>query len=548
MDRQTPPTGSIASYQSSEYLRQLRDYSFGTAPRLSNSPSTYPTTQDDQELEELMLRTDITPRPSVVAYNYQSSPRNSAWHHSSRTPVGQGIQHIPASRQTWVSRDQGGINIDIDSTPSSASASVTSFSESLYTGSVVSMDSSSAPQTPSNDFTSSEDDDERRNPFYITSSGPYPNPSANTSTTSMEFSSEEEYESDDIPDIDISSVRAASVDMSFQQEEYPEDSYASAYYLESRRGSLPMDIPGALTTPGTNTQYPFNRDREDSLINLRRPSRSLGDDLHIIETMKSSGAVSRTRSDDPALSSPISVPGSEGDWRNLNARARQRGSARNDEGEISEGFEFPSTSSKVQSINGACTADDFDLDWDNLRQGIVSFDRSQLEDIIHQPGTSGGPATGPRWFPRFRGGNNQSPEHARRQSVVTVTSLASDTFGRAITGWGGEGYKAQRKDWTFRREKTAGISQQVPGASASGNVGSRAFAGFLSSKTLEDDRKKALKEREKEKERLARVAASWRGMSIDSQEIWKMDLIGTFRVERKATKSTQFHYITGHHH
>ncbi|KAF8739444.1 hypothetical protein AX14_009617 [Amanita brunnescens Koide BX004] len=358
----------------------------------------------------------------------------------------------------------------------------------------------------------------------------------------MEFSSEEEYESDDIPDIEISSARAASVDMSFQQE-YPadEDSYAGAYYLQSRRGSLPMDIPGALTTPGINAQYPFNRDREDSLINLRRPSRSLDDDLHIIEPTGSSGAVCRTRSDDLALSSPISVPGSEGDWRNLNARARHRGSARNDEGEIFEGFEFPSIggrSNQIQSTSGAYIADDFDLDWDNLRQGIISFDRSQLEDIVRQPGTSGGrTTTGNRWFPRFRGGNDQSPEHARRQSVVTVTSIGSDTFGRAITGWGGEGYKAQRKDWTFKREKSAGVSQQVPGASLSGNVGSRTFAGFLSSRTSEDDRKKALKEREKEKERLARVAASWKGMHIDSQENWKMDLIGTFRVERKATKT-----------
>jgi len=126
-----------------------------------------------------------------------------------------------------------------------------------------------------------------------------------------------------------------------------------------------------------------------------------------------------------------------------------------------------------------------------------------------------------------------------------VTSLGSDTFGRAVNRWGGEGYQAQRKDWSFRREKIAGVSQQGSGASASGNVGSRAFAGFLSSKTSEDDKKKAEKEREKEKERLARVAASWKGMLIDSQEIWKMDLIGTFRVERKATKSMPSLFLLG---
>lgn len=472
-----------------------------------------------------MLRTDITPRPSVVAYHYQSPPRTSAWHHSSRGPVGQVVQHISANRQNWDGRGEG---INVDSTPSSASASVTSFNESLYTGSAVSVDSSSTPQTPSNDFTSSEDDDERRRPYHTNSSGPFPNASANTSTTSMEFSSEEEYESDDIPDIEISSMRAASVDMSFQQEE--EDLDAEAYYLQGRRGSLPMDIPGALATPGINTQYPFNRDKDDSFINLRRPSRSLDDDLHVIET-----SVSRTRSDDPVLSSPISVPGSEGDWRNLNARARQS--------QIPEGLEFPSNSGRSNQVPLTSGADDFDLDWDNLRQGIVSFDRSQLDDIIRQPGTHGNrTTTGPHWFPHFGGGNAQSPVHARRQSVTTVTS---DTFGRAVTGWGGEGYKAQRKDWSFKREKIAGVGQQGPGASASRNVGSRAFAGFLSSKTSEDDKKKASKEREKEKERLARVAASWKGMPIDSQEIWKMDLIGTFRVERKTTKSMPSHFLSG---
>ena len=304
-----------------------------------------------------------------------------------------------------------------------------------------------------------------------------------------------------------------------------------------------MDIPGALTTPGINTQYPFNRDRDDSFINLRRPSRSLDDDLHVIET-----SVSRTNSDDPVLSSPISVPGSEGDWRNLNARVRQRGGARSDESQIPEGFDFPSNSGRsnqAQSTSGAYIADDFDPDWDSLRQGIVSFDRSQLEDIIRQPGPDGNrTTTGPRWF-RFGGGNSQSPVYARRQSITTVTSLGSDTFGRAVTRWGGEGYQTQRKDWSFKREKVPSVSQQSTGASASGNVGSRAFAGFLSSKTSEDDKKKAEKEREKEKGRLARVAASWKGMPIDSQEIWKMDLIGTFRVERRVTKSMPSHFLLG---
>ncbi|KAF8629895.1 hypothetical protein AX15_003251 [Amanita polypyramis BW_CC] len=520
-------TSNAAHLSSSDYYylrNQLQNYSFGTAPRLSNSPTTNPVAaQDDPELEEILYPADITPRPSVVAYEHQSLPRTSAFSRSPRNNTTRAIG-------TTVNDPNIGRR-NIDSIPSSASASVTSFSESLYTGSVLTLDSSSAPRTPSNDYMFS--DDEHGHPFYINASEPYPSSSTNISTTSMEFSSEEEYESDEPPDIEISSVRMASVDMSFQEEEYPADeiSYTEMDYSQGRRGSLPMAIPGSSATPATTTHYTFGRDRDQDFISLRRPSRSLDDDLNVTDAMRSLSIISRT-ADDP---SPVSVPGCEGDWRNLTARARQRGSIVI---EINEEPEFPpslgSRSYQAQpSTSDVNSVGEFDLAWDNLAQGIVSFDQSEIADIVRLPGGTNmaHTAAGSRWFPRFGNRNNLSAEHARRPSIATITSVGSDTFGRAIFRWGGEEYQAQRQDWTFKRER-ASIVQQVPNVSGSGNAGSRGLAGFLGSKTPEEERKKAQKEREK-----ARVLTFWKGMPIDSHEIWRMSVIGKFKVERRATKT-----------
>ncbi|KIL65895.1 hypothetical protein M378DRAFT_178101 [Amanita muscaria Koide BX008] len=495
------------------YLRnQLHSYSFGTAPRISNSPSSYPAaTLDEAEYEELMARADTTPRPSVVAHSYQPLPRTSTW----RDPgSGMLIGDSPHRTQANAPRDRAN-----DSAPSSASASVTSFNDSLYAGSVVSQDSSSVPHTPINEFTSSEEDEDRsrrrRSDFSI--SGPYPTSSTNASTTSMEFSSEEEYDSDDVPDFEISSNRVASVDMSFQEEEY-------STYTQERRGSLPMVIPG---TPSISGQCHFGHDRADNLVTVRRPSRSLDDDLSIIEAMRNHS--SRTRPDDDSLPSPVSMPGSEGDWRNLNARVIRRGSAIQTTGSF---YDYSDASSQKQpSSSKAIDVGEFDLDWADLRQGIVSMDQTDLGDIVRLPAR---PFGGSRWFPRFGGSSNQNND-ARRPSIATISSLGSDTFGKAVFRWGGEGYQSQRHDWTFKREKIATIAHQTP--VTSGNATARGFSGFLGTKPLEDERKRSHKEREKEKDRLSKVMASWRGMPIDSQEIWKMDLIGRFRVERRATKT-----------
>ncbi|KAF8635200.1 hypothetical protein AX17_003976 [Amanita inopinata Kibby_2008] len=528
------------------YVRnQLHSFSFGTAPRLSNSPPTRTValSQDDSELEDMLQRADITPRPSVVAYDRHSPPRNHAWQRPSSGSSASLSDIIPDTFNSHQTAFRHGRVANLRISPvSSASGSVLSLSihdsrTSLYTGSDISIQSSTAPRTPSNEFTSSDDDEDRHRSFYIDADGPYPSSSANASTTSMEFSSEEEYESDFAgADIEISSARMGSVEMNNQELDRiiygpGGNDHRGFEFSQERRGSLPMVIPGVITSQNLATQYALARDREDSIASLRRPSRSLDDDLRITDAIGGPSIIARARSDGPSVSQvekrkeegvPLTRDNAEGRAGAFLLPSYTGGA--------SQRVPAPTTSSSATNVLG-----DFDLDWADLRHGIVSFDPSQ--DIVRLPGNAvrSRPPANPRWFDRFGVGGSQTSETARRPSIATISSLGSDTFGRAIGKWGGEGYKAQRKDWTFKREREDRALRQSP--SASGIVAARGFAGLLGSKSGDEERKKSSRERGKEKERLAKAAASWKGMRIDSQEIWSMDLIGRFRVERKATKT-----------
>ncbi|KAG2342793.1 hypothetical protein BDR05DRAFT_1000460 [Suillus weaverae] len=78
-------------------------------------------------------------------------------------------------------------------------------------------------------------------------------------------------------------------------------------FAEPRRGSLPMAIPGAISDAVSN------RSREDSILTIRRPSRSLDDDL-----------ISSHSGDDPAAVAPRSEPLTRADFRSLEVQAQQQ--------------------------------------------------------------------------------------------------------------------------------------------------------------------------------------------------------------------------------
>ncbi|KAG2055317.1 hypothetical protein BDR06DRAFT_1006901 [Suillus hirtellus] len=78
-------------------------------------------------------------------------------------------------------------------------------------------------------------------------------------------------------------------------------------FAERRRGSLPMAIPGAISDAVSN------RSREDSILTIRRPSRSLDDDLMPFHS-----------EEDPAAVAPRSEPLTRADFRSLEAQAQQQ--------------------------------------------------------------------------------------------------------------------------------------------------------------------------------------------------------------------------------
>lgn len=78
-------------------------------------------------------------------------------------------------------------------------------------------------------------------------------------------------------------------------------------FTERRRGSLPMAIPGAISDAVSN------RSREDSILTIRRPSRSLDDDL-----------ISSHSGEDPAAVAPRSEPLTRADFRSLEAQVQQQ--------------------------------------------------------------------------------------------------------------------------------------------------------------------------------------------------------------------------------
>jgi hypothetical protein len=129
-----------------------------------------------------------------------------------------------------------------------------------------------------------------------------------------------------------------------------------------------------------------------------------------------------------------------------------------------------------------------------------------------------------------------------------LSSGYGDSFGKAIGKWGGEDYRAQRKVWSYRKEQPESIAL-VHGGAANGESLRRSSAVFLSSRgsTMTErsgPSSPAEKERERErqgskeldKEKANKAAPVWRGMQLGSHEIWRNDLAGRFKVDRRANK------------
>ena len=459
---------------------------------------------------------------------------------------------------------------------SSASASVTSLSSNSVglsrNGSRASRRTDTTTQTSANDLSSTEDDHPIRSHRTRGLPGRAETASSSTGTsnnTAVEFSSDEEYPDSDYDeeyeyydeDTGVSiEIGSAQYEGSVATHDWDRELYAASSGSvrtfggsSERRGSLPLAIP--VITPPLDARadafFQTGRDREDSLATLRRPSRSLDDEFYTAGFSVGRGSDSARLGDDllnrPLPPAPVSVPETDGDWRTLQERHAQKGKARQRDVPVTATtnasgpnniLHQPSQAPPFSPNNQGNAMDGFDPDWSALQGGITGFDRSNVADIIQSnnnadPNIRRPSAAGSKWL--LWGNNN-----ARRPSTATVSSGYGDSFGKAIGRWGGAEYHAQKRDWSFRKEKTD------RGAIVHGDVAHGSSTGFSTPRgsiTGEGTGLASIADRERQKERPGSKEADkankppvWRGMPLGSQEVWKNDLAGRFKVDRRANK------------
>lgn len=492
-------------------VNSLSTYSFGSQPAQSPPTSIDPLSQEDDHEPH---RVDITPRPSVVEHGEfgGNRPQHFFRSHSSQSPGRSRDQLDPAELDHHLFNPDPPRARPSDAAShrtfgtSSASASVTSLSSVGHQDSRMSDRSASTRHTSA---ANTDDEDDR---------------------TNLDFSSDDEYDDEyydnDDPayHVEISSTvyEEGSLDESSSYMWGSGDRDEPSY--DRRRGSLPMAIPGA----GEGRTDERGRDREDSLITLRRPSRSLDDDLSILNLHAGPATISGSNID------PLghSVPGTDSDWRNIANKQRLIASR----GSITtlstvRDSRYASLTPTTSRANPSAVTDGFDQDWlEMMRGGITSIPTSDFVRQSQDPQSNG----------------RSTIFGLRRPSVASVMTY-DDSFLKAVGRWDSQGYGVQRKEWTFKRE-TVDSSGPSHAAKPTGNK----LAGLLGSKTSIDRDRVGLgsiassksvsiedkEKREKDREKERRLPANWRGMAIGAGEVWGNILIGRYEVTR--TTSTRW--------
>ncbi|KAG2064328.1 hypothetical protein BDR04DRAFT_267995 [Suillus decipiens] len=179
-------------------------------------------------------------------------------------------------------------------------------------------------------------------------------------------------------------------------------------FAEPRRGSLPMAIPGAMSDAVSN------RSREDSIITVRRPSRSLDDDL-----------MSSHSGEDPAAVIPRSEPLTRADFRSLEAQAQQQQS---EQDTWASGWDLSYVLSRKS-------------------EGSIRSFRSTAQLSFLAPTRNSNEPSSSR-LSNMWGGSG------RRTSIGTLNNSGEDTFARHI------GMYDTQNPWAFFREKAD--AQPVP--------------------------------------------------------------------------------------
>ncbi|TFL03091.1 hypothetical protein BDV98DRAFT_415511 [Pterulicium gracile] len=263
-----------------------------------------------------------------------------------------------------------------------------------------------------------------------------------------------------------------------------------------RRGSLPMPIP-----------QPIARDREDSLATLRRPSRSLDDDLkafHAARAAAAAGAVPVPGAD------PASEPQSKADWRELEHRA------------------------SMSSLKGK--EREVEPDLGNPNDWIAEFQEQFKGGITSFPLDASAPPSSPLVPPGRRKSSIMSswsrfaPGGSRRPSTAT-TGTNDDAFHKHVKRWD-PFYSERRTDWVFTRERAEdGLVTRPPA--------DRTVAPFLYPDTPTSPRTSmsVSSERTLASESVAGSTARRKpvgtGMTRGSEEIWRCLFVGRYKVVRR---------------
>lgn len=542
----------------------LNTFSFGAAPSLSSSSYPHPVDplsrpRDEVDSDEPFLIPDTTPRPSVVASQYPRSHQSQPSGLENRqtpffdprlkpSPMGVGSAGKLKERDTDMASNHTFGN-------SSASVSVSSFSAQREVNSRatsrISRRSSTTPQTSSNDLTSDEEFD-GRHPLPPEPLDPV-SPVADPDQASSLYLSEDEYDGynedyeNDGVDID-SEIQCGTLS------DHPNDSRDSFRVNSSeRRDSVAMQIPNT----ASDRAYEDYRARGNSLVTLRRPSKSL-EDLYSFSFGKSSGPSSSRVPEDPLPSTPTptSVPESEGDWRDLRKRSVQR------DKDLPSIFPSPTAASGPKvNLNMASTSASsvndllgFDSSWMQSYgvNGVVGFDPSEMADIVGQGQNGYRPS-----LYSFRKGSTSSA--FRRQSTVSGNNI--DIMHKNIAGvWANQKFRDQRELWTFTKEKDriedeganpntrpqvvaererSSISTLFATRPSTSNGVEPILGGSIPFFDKPEPKEKvAVKEKSKE---------IWKGMALDSEEIWTNGSSGRFRVNRRNAACTYIRPFSPHY-
>ncbi|KAF9567945.1 hypothetical protein CPC08DRAFT_655355 [Agrocybe pediades] len=540
-----PPRSGKTTFSDMYEHNHLQTFSFGAASSSSSSSLVSPIDplsrpRDDADSEELSLAPDTTPRPSMVG----SQP--------ARSPNSQLLQSLHAHNFDRREREQDEGYNGVSGN-SSASASVSSFSKPSASNSRatsrVSRRSSTTQQTSPSDLTS--DDEEE-------SLGRHPLPpeprealqDSHSRGTPMYLSEEDSdgYSEDYENDIEIDSVVHECTSDSGTFFDFTNPSRDSINIDNAgRRGSLAMPIPGAISHDSRHSRdYDYS-----NISNSRRPSRSL-EDLHSFSFSQNSST--SHRADEPGA--PTSVPESEGDWINLRKRSTQI----QKEKDIPTAVTVNSSSTAIASNSSTSTnsenvsaADDFDTSWLQPYglSGVVGFDLSEMADIVGESSNLNGHR------PSFYGMRKTSVTSTRRQS--TVSSQIDIMHKNINTLWATRKHVEEAPMWWFKQEKVT-TAEENPYSRRHGQdkdkdkvrpsistlFGPRPSSttdhhtnSFTGSSSIFDKVENKDKDRSHEKGKEKSSKEAWKGMSLDSEEIWYNGSTGRFRVTRKNTASAE---------